>query len=118
MKYDETAVLASSDADFMSAWVGFCREGENEKRQWIAGLRARGIKAAHPDDGWVDRRLNSVTLIYTDFNDGVNIDDLVALGSYYGSTRIVRIVDKVQQRFGENRYLFEELRDAQPKSAG
>ena len=26
---------------------------EQQQAEWIAALRAAGVKAAHPDDGWV-----------------------------------------------------------------
>jgi hypothetical protein len=51
-----------------------------EQAAWIAALRAAGIAAAHPDDGWVDRRRQTLELVYPDFNDGVQIGSRVALG--------------------------------------
>jgi hypothetical protein len=67
------------------------RDMQTQKREWIAGLRARGVKAAHPDDGWVDRDKNRVHLCYPDFNDGLKVGDLLALGWPWKDTRIVRI---------------------------
>lgn len=63
-----------------------------EKREWIASLRACGVKAAHPDDGWVDRRANTIHLSYATFNDGLAAGDLLALGWPAAETRIVRVV--------------------------
>jgi hypothetical protein len=61
-----------------------------EQREWVARLRSEGVKAAHPDDGWVDRDANKVHLAYPDFNDGLTIGDLLALGSCEAA-RIVRV---------------------------
>ena len=62
-----------------------------EKREWIADLRARHVRAAHPDDGWVDREANTVRLIYPQYSDDVEVGALLALGSPGSKTRIVRI---------------------------
>jgi hypothetical protein len=53
---------------------------EAEQTQWIADLRAAGVKAAHPDDGWVDRQENYVRLVYPQFDDGIVVGDIIALG--------------------------------------
>ena len=66
----------------------------SEKRAWIASLREQGVKAAHPDDGWVNRDRNEVYLSYPDFNDGLGVGDLLALGWPWGDTRIVRVTGK------------------------
>jgi hypothetical protein len=63
----------------------------DDKQAWIARLRAHGVKAAHPDDGWVDRRQNKVHLCYPQFNDGLEVGDLLALGDPFGGTRFVRV---------------------------
>ena len=56
------------------------QEMETEEEQWIAALRAQGVKAAHPDDGWVNRKENFVCFCYPQFNDGPKVGDLIALG--------------------------------------
>lgn len=60
------------------------------QREWIAGLVARGVKAARPEDGWVDRKRGMVCMLYCDFDDGAGVGDLVALGDHE-QYRIVRI---------------------------
>jgi hypothetical protein len=90
-----------------------------EKAAWITELRSRGVKAAHPDDGWVDREANTVALVYATFNDGLQVGDLLALGSPSDSrgTRIVRVTGTIEagpivapmMRPGEvYRYMFED----------
>jgi hypothetical protein len=69
-----------------------------EEREWIADLRARGVKAAHPDDGWVKRDTDRVHLEYPQFNDGLDVGALLALGRP-GEYRIVRVVGVEANRF-------------------
>jgi hypothetical protein len=57
----------------------------------VAELRAQGVKALHPDDGWVRRDRDSVYLCYPYFDDGVNVGDIVALGDPAHGVRLVRI---------------------------
>lgn len=71
---------ASGGAEFVDRWRQSCNEGEQRESRWVAGLRSMGIKAAHPDDGWVDREKNSVNFCYPQFNDGVKEGDQIALG--------------------------------------
>lgn len=61
------------------------------ERAWVDQLRAEGIKAAHPDDGWVKRAENKVHLCYPQFNDGLGVADLLALGTPE-KWRVVRVV--------------------------
>ena len=68
-----------------------------EEQEWVARLRLEGIKAAHPDDGWVNREKNEVMLCYPQFNDGLNVGDLLALG-WPDRWRIVRVQEVVTRR--------------------
>jgi hypothetical protein len=72
--------------------VGRDRSYRIEEDRWVADLRAGGVKAAHPDDGWVDRKRDRVHLCYPQFDDGVEIGDTIALGSPGGVTRLVHVV--------------------------
>lgn len=74
---------------------------EAAEARWIADLRARGVKAAHPNDGWVHRDENKIHLCYPQFNDGVAVGDLMALGwpRWPEKTRIVRIVGTSNNSF-------------------
>lgn len=75
---------------------------DREQAAWIAELRAGGAKAAHPDDGWVDRKRDIVRLVYPQFNDGAKSGDLIALGwpRWNGRTqhRIVRLTGALGAR--------------------
>ena len=87
---------------------------ENQQDLWVKSLRALDVKAAHPDDGWVNRTNNSVNLVYPQFNDGVSVGDLIALGWPPWSTRgkshrIVRVIEISKTMFGKPIYHFQEV---------
>jgi len=67
--------------EFVQLYAARCLQDRADEANWIVGLRQRGIKAAHPDDGWVNRTNNSVTLTYPQFDDGIAVGDLIALGA-------------------------------------
>lgn len=56
------------------------RQIQNENLHYISELRALGFKSSHPNDGWVDRKHNIITLSYPDFDDGCKVGDKVMLG--------------------------------------
>lgn len=86
---------------------------EQQQAEWIAALRDAGVKAAHPDDGWVDRVENTVYFCYPQFDDGVGIGDLIALGwpqwrSKKPKHRIVRVIGRTCGQF-QQRWSFEAM---------
>lgn len=84
-------------AEHVARWVQICADSENEERKWIADLRSIGIKAAHPDDGHVNRKRGEyhdfVKFCYPQFNDGVKEGDRIALG--WPDCYRVRLVQRV-----------------------
>lgn len=89
---------------FVSLYKGIAISMEQEQEVWIASLRAAGVKAAHPDDGWVNREKNTVSLVYPQFDDGATHGDLIALGRpQWGDKkprhRIVRLHSYYKARF-------------------
>lgn len=48
-------LCSTSNPSFAKLWADICIEGERKEKEWIAALRQTGVKAAHPNDGWVDR---------------------------------------------------------------
>lgn len=56
------------------------REQAAAKIEWVKLLRENGVKAAHPDDGWVNREKYWVILCYPQFDDGVRVGDEICLG--------------------------------------
>lgn len=83
----------SNDQRLVATWNQVGRDMAMELAMAIADLRAQGVKAAHPDDGWVDRRRNEVRFVYPAFNDGVQVGDVIALGWPWSGYRLVRVVE-------------------------
>lgn len=88
-----TGSVVSGHAEHVAQAAAIDNDMQRQERDWIAGLRAQGIKAAHPDDGWVGRDCDRIHLCYPQFNDGLAVGDLLALGWPWRETRIVRIVE-------------------------
>lgn len=85
---------------------------EKEQDEWVAALRARGIKAAHPDDGWVKKDENKLFFCYPQFNDLAGVGDLVALGYPWlkkSGSRIVRLTRREDDRILGPWWHFEEI---------
>ncbi len=99
--------LVSGEPKFVKLWHDICRKQELDKQEWIEQLRKEGFKAAHPNDGWVDREENSITLVYPQFNDGVKIGDKIMLGWPNGNLRPVRIIGETGML--SKRLLFEDI---------
>lgn len=93
--------VISGQPEFVDRALTIWRSMQDEERDWIRDLRARGVKAAHPDDGWVKRDEKKVHLEYPQFGSvrTLEIGDLIALGSPDRSflqsrpTRLVRVID-------------------------
>lgn len=103
-----TGIVSVGDAAFLARWADICHDAQVAEDAWIAKLRADGVKAAHPDDGWVDRKENVLQLIYPHFNDGAEVGSTVALGSPE-SYRLVRLTDFRRGSFGGEYFSFEPV---------
>jgi hypothetical protein len=106
---------ARGDPKFVALWHQICDQQDSDQRQWVAGLRAAGFKAAHPNDGWVNRTDNEVHLTYPQFNDGVGIGDLVMLGWPWNkkSWRPVRLIGVRVTALGQMQWWkFEDMPNA------
>ncbi|QOV08415.1 hypothetical protein Kirov_216 [Bacillus phage Kirov] len=118
MSYDyqsKDGLCRSNNADFVHAWNNTIDEYNENERQWIADLESQGVKASHPDDGWVDRQKNIVFLCYPQFNNYPEIGDTIALGSAYSGHRLVKVVEVIPCYYGTHRtrYAFKQIE--QPK---
>lgn len=102
--------LVTGEAEFVRMYNNAQREQARDTREWIDLLRAHGVAAAHPDDGWVDRRRDRVMLCYPDFDDGVEIGSLIALGRP-DDYRLVRATWRELNRFGLEWWRFEAVPD-------
>lgn len=83
--------LAKGPMKFVHGWNASALKGHEAEQKWIAALRLMGVKLAHPDDGWVDRRHNEISPCYPQFNDGPQVGDLIALGQWH-QHRLVRVI--------------------------
>lgn len=108
MKALDMIPLAHGRPDMMARWAQICREAHDRDEAWIAMLRSHGIKAAHPDDGWVDRENNTVHFAYPQFNDGAGVGDKIALGWAFDKWRIVAITGK-QEGYCMERWKFSPI---------
>lgn len=80
---------------------------ESDMDAWIKKLESEGVKAAHPDDGWVDRVKNEVILNYPNFMDIIEIGDRIALGTPY-EYRLV-VVNNISMGAYDKCYHFSEI---------
>ncbi len=106
-------LVRSNDVSFIENWNKIGEEMALSEKEWISKLRSEGVKAAHPDDGWVKRDKNVVGFCYPQFNDGVNVDDIIVLGWYweYRYVKVTEIIDG----FSLDKYKFEPIETEQPK---
>jgi hypothetical protein len=73
-------------AEFMKSWHEICDRAETRVSVLINQLREMGVKAVHPNDGWVSRENNipyQVHFCYPDFIDDINVGDKIALKRGY-----------------------------------
>jgi len=70
----------SGKPKFVAEFARICDEYRESKETWINQLKAEGYKAAHPNDGWVDRENNRVKLAYPYFDYGLEAGDKLMLG--------------------------------------
>lgn len=78
-----------------------CREPElSYVREKTKLLRALGIKASHPDDGWHNREERYFQLAYPDFDDGVKVGDVVMLTGTNITFKVKRIEDSRFKNLG------------------
>lgn len=108
-------LTVSGRADIVSLCRGIENNMQAEQQAWVEMLRACGVKAAHPDDGWVNRVDNILQPCYPQFDDGVEVGDTIALGwPQWGDKtprhRLVRVVEITRGRlFGTLLWKFEPI---------
>jgi len=81
--------------EFVNTYYDVVAKAKERDKKWIKELRDNGVKACHPNDGWVDRELNRVHFAYPQFNDGVNVGDKIMLGWSFDEKRqrLVEVTD-------------------------
>jgi len=109
-KRDQMSSAVSGRHEFVNHWRGIVQEGFQKETKWIEELKRCGVKAAHPNDGWVDRENLKFQLVYPQFNTGVDVGDLVCLGSASEpeKNRIVKVIEIEQGFISLVHYHFED----------
>lgn len=85
--------MGESGRQFVENYEQASKEDELKTKEWVAKLRSLGVKASHPDDGWHKREEKYFGISYPEFNDGIKVGDMVALGNY--NKFVIVIVDKI-----------------------
>lgn len=112
----------SSGAEFLRRFREISDRYDKLSSDWIENLIASGVKAAHPNDGWVERRDDGgkVTFSYPYFNHGPKVGDKIALG-YHEEFHIVTVTQITKNMFSEDivSYHFkEDIRRISSKKSG
>ena len=83
------------------------REIENKR---ISYFRSINIKAAHPDDGWVDRENNTVILEYPIFQNEISVGDKIVLYENLSyKYRIVEVTEVLSDIYDFRKYVFKPI---------
>ena len=82
---------SAAGENFAATYAQVCREYCDGHLAWIRVLQEQGVAAAHPDDGWVNRKENCVHFCYPHFIEAGDLEGrIVALGDHT-KHRLVRI---------------------------
>lgn len=105
----------SNNSNLIDTWNKIVAERERKTKEFCNYLISVGVKALHPDDGWVDRKKNTVFLSYPSFKLDIAVGDKIALGNYE-KYRIVEVVEIIPYTIclGESnrfKYKFIEVSD-------
>jgi hypothetical protein len=84
---------------------------ERDENSWIANLRKEGFKAAHPNDGWINRVDKNFILCYPQFDDGVTLGSMVMLGwPFEEKANVPVVITEVRpSKYGNTHYSYVEV---------
>lgn len=100
----------SNDIRFVNLWNNIVQEQNRNNSEWINHLRENGVKAAHPNHGWINREEKHFHSCYPYFNDGIEVGCFVAIGSY-DKYKIVQITEIRKALFWDYNYYYQEITD-------
>lgn len=95
----------SGSRSFVAAFQEITEKAEERERLWVEGLRAMGVSAAHPDDGWHNREEKFFQLAYPCFNEGIEVGSQVALGDA-DEYLVVKIREKRKGMFSSTKFFY------------
>ena len=86
---------SSAGISFCNTFADVVADDRRKTREWTDMLWKKGVKAAHPDDGWVKRDVDEIHITYPYFGRNPNVNDVIALGDWrkYRLVRIVSVYD-------------------------
>ncbi len=102
----------SGKSDFVNRWLDICDKSHNRETKWIALLRYWGFKAAHPNDGWIDREDKNIFFSYPQFFDNLQVGDMVMLGWASDEPkkwRPVRVIKKMDWFMSSHKWAFKDI---------
>ena len=98
------------DNDFGQLWAMICQSAKAHQEKSSHELVTKWRCAAeHPDDGWVDRKENTISLVYPPFKNKIVVGSRIALGWPSSGYRIVEVTEIIPGMFSGERYRFKEL---------
>lgn len=109
--------LAEGTASFVELYDKVVQDQRFNNGQWCAHLLTQDVRIAHPDDGWVDRKVNKLSPCYPQLRQlEINVGSLAVLG-WPDKYRYVRITKVEPDPWGisrnspsrQDRYFFEYL---------
>jgi hypothetical protein len=103
---NETGIICEGNPTFVENMRNIIEESNDKKEKWIFWLKEYGIKAAHPDDGFHNRIERYFSFFYPYFDNGVKINDKVALGDY-DNFIVKKIIDIKKSFFGNKKYYYK-----------
>ena len=65
---------------FMKTYLKVTADYNRKQREWLDTIKWLGAKAAHYDDGWVNREKNEIHFCYPFFMYNVAMGDKIVLG--------------------------------------
>jgi hypothetical protein len=76
-------LLKSNSKYSVDNWNDIIEKSEMQKQKYIELCKKMGLKLAHPNDGWVDRENNILTISHPYFKESIKVGDLIGLGFYW-----------------------------------
>lgn len=102
----------SNNFSLIDSWNKIVAEREQKTKEFCNYLISNGVKALHPDDGWVDRKNNTIFFCYPKFKLDIAVGDKIALGNFekYRIVEVVEIIPLIIYADENNkfRYKFRE----------
>lgn len=92
---NRTGISISGTNDDMDIFTAILQKSYSDEAAYISILREQGFKAAHPNDGWANKKPNIIYLRYPIFNDGLNIGDKLMIGNYYNKVKKAVIITEI-----------------------